>query len=46
MTGRDNIADLPAAVLAVCGWKGAGKTTVIEAVLPRLAAVGLRVAAL
>jgi molybdopterin-guanine dinucleotide biosynthesis protein MobB len=46
VTGRENIADLPAAVLAVCGWKGAGKTTVIEAVLPRLAAVGLRVAAL
>lgn len=33
------------AVLAVCGWSGAGKTTLIEAALPRLGAAGLRVAA-
>ena len=46
MTGRENFADLPAAVLAVCGWSGSGKTTLLEAVLPRLAAAGLRVAAL
>lgn len=30
-------------VLGVAGWSGAGKTTLIEALLPRLAARGLRV---
>jgi molybdopterin-guanine dinucleotide biosynthesis protein MobB len=39
-------ADLPAPVLAVCGWSGSGKTTLLETVLPRLTAAGLRVAAL
>jgi molybdopterin-guanine dinucleotide biosynthesis protein MobB len=34
----------PRPVLAVCGWSGAGKTTLIEAVLPELAARGLTVA--
>jgi len=31
-------------VLAVCGWSGAGKTTVLEAVIAKLAGRGLRVA--
>ncbi len=31
------------AVLGIAGWSGAGKTTLIEAVLPRLVAAGLRV---
>lgn len=30
-------------VLGVCGWSGAGKTTLIEDVLPRLKGLGLRV---
>lgn len=34
----------PIPVLAFAGWSGAGKTTVIEALLPRLRALGLRVA--
>ncbi len=32
------------AVLAICGWSGSGKTALIEAVLPRLIASGLKVA--
>jgi molybdopterin-guanine dinucleotide biosynthesis protein B len=32
-----------AVVLGVAGWSGAGKTTLIEAVLPRLTAAGLAV---
>jgi molybdopterin-guanine dinucleotide biosynthesis protein MobB len=36
------LSDLP--VLGICGWSGAGKTTLIEAVLPRLLAKGLSVA--
>ncbi len=32
-----------AAVLGIAGWSGAGKTTLIEAVLPRLRAAGLLV---
>ena len=31
------------AVLGIAGWSGAGKTTLIEAVLPKLLAAGLRV---
>lgn len=31
-------------VLAVCGWSGSGKTTVLEGVIPRLIDRGLRVA--
>lgn len=33
-----------APILAVCGFKNSGKTTLIEALLPHLAAAGLRVA--
>ncbi len=32
---------IPRNVLAIAGWSGAGKTTLIEAVLPRLRAAGL-----
>lgn len=35
---------LSAPVLAACGWSGSGKTTVLEAAIPRLVAGGLRVA--
>jgi len=35
------LEDLP--VIGVCGWSGAGKTTLIEAVLPNLLAKGLKV---
>ncbi len=31
-------------VLAVCGWSGSGKTTLLEGLIPRLRALGLRVA--
>jgi molybdopterin-guanine dinucleotide biosynthesis protein MobB len=33
-------------VLGVCGWSGSGRTTLLEAVIPRLEARGLRVAVL
>ncbi len=33
-------------ILAICGWSGAGKTTLIEALIPRLARRGLRVGVL
>ncbi len=36
------VHDLP--VLGICGWSGAGKTTLIETVLPKLRRQGLRVA--
>lgn len=34
---------MPGAVLGIAGWSGAGKTTLIEAMLPRLRAAGLTV---
>ncbi|MHB8178750.1 MAG: molybdopterin-guanine dinucleotide biosynthesis protein B [Vulcanimicrobiaceae bacterium] len=39
-----NTASLSATVLAVVGFKNAGKTTLIERLTPRLQAVGIRVA--
>jgi molybdopterin-guanine dinucleotide biosynthesis protein MobB len=46
VTEQVNASALAAPVLAVCGWSGSGKTALLEAVLPRLAASGLRVAVL
>jgi len=42
MTGQEGLAYLP--IIGLCGSSGAGKTTLVEALIPRFTARGIRVA--